>query len=191
MKAMSILMSCKIALLYPMRSFPKNQYVECTISMTNEDQGESLEVGNTITLGDSDEEVTDLMNMSGAVDLDYLQFICSAEDQETNLSVTVANTTESPPMQSASSPSETPTALEKPYKHVFWDIKIQFKKRKAPVNQLPSMISSKQYRSLVLNKTRLLNVGKLLMMTKICAYCQRLWSEDNSSHVRSMWVKIM
>ena len=100
------------------------------------------------------------MNMSGAVDLDYLQFICSAEDQETNISVTVANTTESPPMQSASSPSETPTALEKPYKHVFWDGKIQFKKRKAPVNQLPSMISSKQYRSLVLNKTKIVKRRK-------------------------------
>ena len=101
MKAMSFLMACKIALLYPMRLFPKNQM--CTISMNNEDQGESFEVGNTITLGD--EEVTDLMNMSGAVD--DLQFICSAEDQETNISVTVAN--ESSPVQS--SPPETPTAI--------------------------------------------------------------------------------
>ena len=89
----------------------------------------------------------------------------------------------------ASAPPETPTALEKPYKHVFWEGKIQFKKRKAPVNQLPSMISSKQYRSLVLNKTKNVKRRKTASDDLICAYCQRLWSEDNSSHVRSVWVK--
>ena len=54
---------------------------------------------------------------------------------------------------------------------------------------LPSMISSKQYRSLLWNKTKNVKRRKSASDEWICAYCQRLWSEDNSCHVRSVWVK--
>ena len=73
-----------------------------------------------------------------------------------------------------------------PYKHVFWEGKIQYRKRK-PVNQLPAMISSKRYRSAVLSKTN--NVKRKKTDDWTCVYCQILWSEDNASNIKKTWVK--
>jgi len=74
-----------------------------------------------------------------------------------------------------------------PYKHVFWDGKIEYKKRKAPAERLASMINSKHYRSLVLDKAKSTK-RKTTSDDWICVYCKRLWSDDSNLAVEKTWV---
>ena len=94
---------------------------------------------------------------------------------------TIKANTEKPASQPLTEPSTS-------YKHVYWGGKIQYKKRKAPKEKLPSMISSKQYRSLVIKKAKSGKSKKLKNTEWTCIYCDISWSEDKKGVIEIMWV---
>ena len=55
--------------------------IDTAINMIKDNSSNHPKVDNTMILEDTNSEITDLMNLPDAVDIDDLQFICSADEQ--------------------------------------------------------------------------------------------------------------
>ena len=82
-----------------------------------------------------------------------------------------------------------------PPNHIFWDGKIAFKKRKAPKEQTPAMISGSSYRKYILAKDAEKKEKKKTSKKRKssdddweCSYCRRTWEEDQSQATGKTWI---
>ena len=155
------------------------------IGDTSNGDTQKLDTRSSISTGLS-EDVSEDLDAAPLEDFHFVDFV-ETVNPDTNSSENIT-----PPDDETVAPdknsSENITPPDVSYKHVFWDGKIQYKKKKAPAERLPAMISGKRYRSLVLDKVKGAK-RKKKSDDWTCVYCKKLYSEDITINEDKTWVE--
>ena len=114
--------------------------------------------------------------------------VVTSKDTPLDSAAPLNNNPNNPPLDSISSkPSTSGTQNDKNLlsNHVFWDGKLNFKKRKTPTEPTPSLLSPKILKALIEQKEAEKAMKKRSANDWRCFYCTLYWSDDKQEYKKS------